>query len=48
VVFDPASRPALRVGPNRTNIIVVAGLVGLLVGLALVLMWEFLLRKKPA
>jgi|GEM_PF-1699731 uncharacterized protein involved in exopolysaccharide biosynthesis len=48
VVFDPASRPALRVGPNRTNITVVAGLVGLLVGLALVLMWEFLLRKKPA
>jgi uncharacterized protein involved in exopolysaccharide biosynthesis len=47
VVFDPASRPALRVGPNRTNITVVYALVGLLVGIALVLAWEFLLRKKP-
>jgi len=48
VVFDPASRPALRVGPNRSNIVMVASIVGLLIGIVLVLAWEFLLRKKPA
>jgi uncharacterized protein involved in exopolysaccharide biosynthesis len=48
VVFDPASRPALKIGPNRTNIVMVAGIVGLLIGIVMVLAWEFLLRKKPA
>ena len=48
VVFDPASRPALLVGPNRRNMVMVAGIVGLLIGVVLVLAWEFLLRKKPA
>ena len=46
VVFDPASRPALLVGPNRQNIIMVYSLVGLIVGIGIVLAWEFLLRKK--
>jgi uncharacterized protein involved in exopolysaccharide biosynthesis len=47
VVFDPASRPALLVGPNRQNMVMVAGLVGLIVGVLIILAWEFLLRKKP-
>jgi uncharacterized protein involved in exopolysaccharide biosynthesis len=45
VVFDPASRPALLVGPNRKSKVILAGLVGLLSGLTIVLAWEFLIRQ---
>lgn len=46
VVFDPASRPALLIGPNRKSKTLLAGFVGLLVGLGIVGAWEFLLRGK--
>jgi uncharacterized protein involved in exopolysaccharide biosynthesis len=47
VVFDPASRPPQLVGPNRRNMVMVAGFLGLLAGIVIVVAWEFLLRKKP-
>jgi uncharacterized protein involved in exopolysaccharide biosynthesis len=47
VVFDPASRPALRVGPNRSSMVMVAGFLGILIGVVFVVAWEFLLTKKP-
>ena len=47
VVFDPASRPALLVGPNRRNKVMLTGFVGLLVGIGIIVLWEFLLRKGP-
>jgi uncharacterized protein involved in exopolysaccharide biosynthesis len=46
VVLDPASRPAVRIGPNRRNTVMLALFIGLVVGGALVLAWEFLLRKR--
>lgn len=46
VIFDPASRPAILVGPNRKGKVMLAGFVGLLVGIGIVVVWEFLLRKR--
>lgn len=48
MVFDPASRPATLVGPNRRNKALLAGFVGLVLGIVVVLGWEFLLKKRPA
>jgi len=47
VIFDPASRPAMLVGPNRKAKVMLAGFVGLLIGVGIILAWEFLLRKSP-
>lgn len=46
VVFDPASRPAALIGPNRRSKVMMGGFVGLAVGIVLILSWEFLLRKR--
>lgn len=46
VVFDPASKPATLIGPNRRNKVVMGGFAGLAVGIVLILGWEFLLRKR--
>lgn len=46
VVIDPASRPAVRIGPNRRNKVMLAAFIGLVIGTCLVLAWEFLLRKR--
>ncbi|HOX53396.1 MAG TPA: hypothetical protein PKY05_18095, partial [Fibrobacteria bacterium] len=48
VVFDPASRPALLIGPNRKTKVMLGGFVGLVVGVMLIAGWEFLLRKKSS
>ena len=48
VVFDPASRHAVRVGPDRRGQTLLWTFAGLVAGLATVLAWEFLLKKKPA
>lgn len=48
MVFDPASRPASLIGPNRRNKAMLAAFVGLVIGVALVLGWEFLLKKRPS
>lgn len=48
VIFDPASRPAILVGPNRQGKVMLAGFVGFLIGIGIILVWEFLLRKLPA
>lgn len=47
VIFDPASRPALLVGPNRKAKVMLACFVGLLIGVAIIVVWEFLVRKLP-
>lgn len=47
IVFDPASRPATLIGPNRWQGPQLAGFIGLVVGILLVAVWEFLLRKRP-
>jgi hypothetical protein len=46
VVLDPASRPAVKIGPNRRNKVMLAAFVGLVIGTSLLLAWEFLLRKR--
>ncbi len=46
MVFDPASRPATLVGPNRRNKAMLAAFIGLVLGSILILAWEFLLKKK--
>ena len=46
VVLDPASRPAVRIGPNRHSKILLAAAIGFVIGTTLVLAWEFLLRKR--
>ncbi|HNY32686.1 MAG TPA: hypothetical protein PKO15_17515 [Fibrobacteria bacterium] len=46
VVFDPPSRPALLVGPNRQGKVMLAVFAGLLVGVGLIVFTEFLLRKR--
>lgn len=46
VVLDPASRPAIKIGPNRRNKVMLAAFIGLVIGTTLVLAWEFLLRKR--
>lgn len=48
VVFDPASRPATLIGPNRRSKVMLAGFVGLVLGIALVLAWEFLFKSRKA
>lgn len=47
MVFDPASRPASWVGPNRQTKALLAGFIGLVLGVVSVLVWEFLLKKRP-
>lgn len=47
MVFDPASRPAMLIGPNRLNQSILAAFIGLVLSVSLVLAWEFLLRKRP-
>lgn len=46
VVLDPASRPALRIGPNRRAKVMMGAFVGFVLGAGLVVAWEFLLRKR--
>ena len=46
VVLDPASRPAIWIGPNRRTKFMLAAFVGFVLGTSLVLAWEFLLRKR--
>lgn len=46
VVFDPASRPAILIGPNRKNKVMLAGFIGLVIGIVIVLSWEFLLKSR--
>lgn len=48
VVFDPASRPAILIGPNRRNKVVLAAFMGLVIGVVFVLGWEFLLKSRKA
>lgn len=48
VVFDPASRPATLIGPNRRNKVVLAAFMGLVIGVVLVLSWEFLFKSRKA
>lgn len=47
MVFDPASRPATLIGPDRRNKALLAGFIGLILGVVAVLGWEFLLKKRP-
>lgn len=46
VVLDPASRPAVWIGPYRRTKVILAAFIGFVVGTGLVLAWEFLLRKR--
>lgn len=48
VVFDPASRPAVLIGPNRRQKVMLAGFVGLVLGFVLIFSWEFLLKSRKA
>lgn len=48
VVFDPASRPAIHIGPNRRQKVMLAGFVGLVLGFVLIFSWEFLLKSRKA
>lgn len=47
MVFDPASRPAQLIGPDRRNKAMLNGFIGLILGVVLLLGWEFLLKKRP-
>lgn len=46
IVYDPASRPASWIGPDRRSKILLAAFVGFVIGALLILAWEFLLKKK--
>lgn len=48
VVFDPASRPATLIGPDRKQKTMLAGFIGLVLGIVLVLAWEFLFKSRKA
>lgn len=46
IVYDPASRPASWIGPDRRSKVMLAAFVGFVIGSLLILAWEFLLKKK--
>jgi len=46
IVYDPASRPASWVGPDRRSKVMLSAFVGFVLGTLLILAWEFLLKKK--